>query len=304
MKLTGMFKYLSDDLETQVDLMNEEDIKYLSIEKIGGVEFWEYDKEDYKKNVLPILKQGAEIICLDTNIGFSSLDSNSDDETENFERAVELANYIKVKKVSIYGYLSGHDKEGARMPEVIQKINTLVNIAKDNNIQIIIRNHHLTYLNRADFLMNAINEINSPNLKAGLSPAEFVRNNEIVLPAYRLLKENIGVVYLNDVDYYDMDVLVGLGRAKIFDLLRVLSKDNYKEFLIIDSDLSCYLDRKRLYRKKKIPFLNIAVVLSKRYKSCKGIDKKIGKTAKEEVTPKYLAQLQIRYVKKLLSRLT
>lgn len=303
MKIAGVFDELGHDLMKQVELMKEEDIKYISLRSINGKRFRDYDLENYKKEIVPILKQGAEILVLETVLGRCSLDDDIEPMIEDLKKVIEFAKVSKVDYISIYGFYKEKDKEYLKIDEAYERIAIFEKIAKENNIYLIIRNNHLTYMDKAEHINNLITKVNSKNLLFGLDPKNIILANELVLPTLRLLKDNIGLVYLNDIDKFGEDTLIGNGVCKVYDLLRVLCKDDYKGFLVIHSDMSGYIQRKRIYNKKKIPIYNLFVLTSKKYKSYKAMDEKISKKEKEEVSPEYIARLQIRFVKKILDSL-
>ena len=281
-----MGKFICDfgtSISDRMTIIESESITDLAI---SDTELTKFTMDEIKKYSQEHSKLGVDITYINTVIGYKCTDMSE------ITKIFILAKQAKIKYVSCYGYSL---KSGCTIEEAVNQYKQIVVLAKQYGITLFVRNHHNTILNKADKLLDFVKQMDMTNLKICFDTAEFIRCGEIILPAYRYLKEEVGMIFLNDInDYYD-EVPFGIGVCKISDFMAVLKKDGYKGMFSINVSFPTYERRQSIYKKT-----NIFNKFRKQYKSCLAIDEKLGKTKKEEVTIKYLAALQIRYIGKLI----
>lgn len=268
--------------DERVSLVTNEGLSDMSI---SDIELCKYSMDDIKKYVQEINKAGVGIVYVNSIIGYKCVDMSE------ITKIFVLAKQAKIKFVSCYGYSS---KSELGIDDACEQYKAIVTLAKQYGIVLLVRNHHNTILNKADKLMYFVKKLNASNVKIFFDTAEFVRCGEIIMPAYRHVKEEVGLVYLSDINIFNDEVPFGMGKCKISDYIAVLKKDGYKGMVSINIAFPTYGRREEIYKKA-----NFFTKLKKDYKSCALIDAKLGKNKKDEVTLKYLTSLQIRYIKKI-----
>lgn len=280
-----MGKFICDFGEKEIDratILKAEDLNDMAV---SAKELCSYSIEDIKKYVQQLDKANINVIYVSSLIGYKIVDSSE------ITKIFILAKQAKIRYVVCYGYAKS---SGLSIDEAVEQYKEIVLLAKQYGLTLLIRNHHDSILNRADYLLDFVKKLESSICHIFFDTAEFVRCNELILPAYRHVKEEVEMIFLSDINSFYDEVPFGIGKGKISDFIAVLKKDGYKGLISININFPTYEKREEIYKKT-----NIFTMFKKSYKSCLLIDEKLGKTKKDEITIKYLSALQIRYIKKL-----
>lgn len=281
-----MGKFICDFGISLVDRMPIIEAEEITDLAISDVELCKYTMDEIKKYSQEYNKMGIDITYINTVIGYKCTDMSE------ITKIFILAKQAKIKYVSCYGYSL---KSGCTVEEAVEQYKQIIVLAKQYGVTLLIRNHHNTILNKADKLLEFVKLTDMPNVKIFFDTAEFIRCGEIILPAYRHVRDEIGIIFLNDINSYHDEVPFGIGVCKISDFLAVLKKDGYKGMFSINLAFPTYEKRQFIYKKA-----NVFTKFKKEYRSCVSTDEKLGKTKKEEITIKYLSSLQIRYIRKII----
>lgn len=277
------FKNANLSMQEQKGICIKEGIDLLSVDRYDDKSLLEISKDE----ILEFKKKDVEVAALESMIGYKDFD----DDLEEAEKIFSLAKESKIKMVICYGYFPFENND-----KLINHFTNLADMAKKNGIQLLIRNHSKTNFNSADKLLELVTTVNRPNFKVLFDTKEFIKNNEIIMPAYRHLKKEIGAIYIND-SIGDFNTPIGMGEGNIIEFLKILENDDYKGNYFIDLDFNAYLKREKKYRE-----FNPFKVFSKEYKIIRMIDEKLEKKKNDKVTYSYLASLQLRYLKHIIKK--
>ena len=136
---------------------------------------------------------------------------------------------------------------------------------------------HLDYqINSAKvaYIITKIKEINFV-----FDSAKCFSNNKSISSYYRLLKDRIDILIVNDVNDKFEPTLMLYGKAQLKEMQERLKFDNFKGDIIYDFNLEEYLDNRSALYKKRLPFLR-----GKLYNSHLFIEEKLNLTKDSEVS--------------------
>ena len=306
-KISGLLNDVTKDFQEQLEIIREEDDRAITLDNIDGVNIEDLTIEAIKKEINPKLKeQQIEVSLIDTDLGLIPLGDTEklEQDLERLKKLVPICEQLKCHYINFSAPIVNKDEIDECYDEVLEQIKKYALIVYKTNVTLVLQHNKCTYAKRADFELHIIDDLKCPNLKINFIPSRYLDTNELPMAAFRLLKDHVAYITASDVNQKRIGVPIGMGEAKIHEILRMAYKNDYKGYVGVKPDLEDYLNRKKLYSKLWIPGYNLVVLSSKRYQTYRKIDKKIGRGKKEEVDPKYLYIIQVRILKKIIERIT
>src|SRR5699024_9343604 len=203
-EISGFSDEISSELDTQLKIVSELGMRYISLRGVDGENISEYSVESIQNNVLPRLKQwGIGISSIGSPIG--KIYINDDDEFEE---------------------------------EVIVKLKQFAEIAQQYNIVLLHENEKDIFGDIARRCNTILNEVGSKNFKAIFDFANFVQCGEDTQACYELLSHHIEYIHIKDAVYKDnVNVLCGSGDGQIKSILKQIFNSGYKGFLTLEPHL-------------------------------------------------------------------
>lgn len=189
---------ISPDLEVQIKTMKELNIKYVELRSV-----WE-------KNVLGLTdaeasrlktifdKSGIQVSSIGSPIGKVDFDADLGVLLEQMYRAIELAKLFGTHYIRIFSfYLNGQTFESAKL-EIIKRLNLLTDIAKRNDIVLLLENEKRLYGERSEHCHELYKAIDSPHFLGVFDPSNYVFAGEEPFECLKRVHRYIEYMHIKD----------------------------------------------------------------------------------------------------------
>lgn len=165
------------------------------------------------------------------------------DQTTDLDLFAELALIYKTRSILIPLFntkLLKKDKD-----EAVNLINNLLKEAKKKKLDI---NFHLNYEIPSSYLAYFIKKVKG--ISFYFNPGECYLNKRSITSYYRLIRKNISIAGLSDIDEHYNPVLLGYGKGLILDTIDKLQRDRFRGFIVYDYNLVEYTKkREKAYKR-------------------------------------------------------
>ena len=240
--ISGFSDEISSDFDTQLEVVSNLGMHYLSLRGIDGKNIGDYTVDEIKESVLPRLQKW--------NIGVSSIGSPIGkvfiNDEEGFEKQkvmletlCQISNLLNCKYIRIFSFYipKGEDADQYK-DDVISKIKAFADIAEKHNVILLHENEKDIYGDIARRCHEILKAVASPSFKAIFDFANFVQCGEDTQECYDLLKDEIVYIHIKDAVSTDsQNVVCGTGEGKIPEILAQAIDSGYKGFLTLEPHL-------------------------------------------------------------------
>lgn len=240
--ISGFSDEISSDFDTQLKVVSELGMHYISLRGIDGKNISEYTVEEIKENVLPRLqKAGIGVSSIGSPIGKVFI---TDEEAFQKQKTVldmlcRIANLLDCKYMRIFSfYIPKGDDPDKYKEEVISNLREFAAIAEKYEVVLLHENEKDIYGDIGRRCKEILNEVGSPYFKAIFDFANFVQCGEDTQKCYDLLKDDIVYIHIKDAVTTDLEnVPCGTGEGKIPEILAQAIHGGYKGFLTLEPHL-------------------------------------------------------------------
>jgi len=243
MILSGFGDEISDDLNEQLRVMNEEGLRYLELRGVWGKNVLQLTDEEAKKVKHILMDNNFKISAIGSPIGKIGIKDDFAEHLRNFKRTLELAKFFETHYIRIFSYYipEGERPEKYR-DEVIKRMEKKVQWAEREDVILVHENERGIYGDIPERCRDILSTIDSPYLRANFDPANFVFEN--VKPyqeAFPLLEEFTSYVHIKDALHRQEKVIcvpAGEGEAEVKEVLKALRDNGYQGFLSLEPHLA------------------------------------------------------------------
>lgn len=250
-------------------------------------------KEAYNKPLLNLTEE--EIFSVLENlkkskvkVGYLDFDFNYDlDEKIAYETLIKLGKdfacshfFLKMPK------FNDQDEDKEILVSVLEEI---IKNFKKEKIKV---SFHINYEINSAFIAYIIKNIKEINFI--FDSAKCFNYQKSISTYYRLIKDKIDILIINDLTKNYQPTLLLYGSAQIKEMSERLKHDNFKGDVIYDFNLTDYLNSRSSLYKKRLPFLR-----GKLYQSHLFIEEKLSLTKESELSYEELFITQFNLVNRL-----
>lgn len=243
MIVLSFFDYFENNLEEQLLLFNKTKLPYFSLRKVKGLSFLDWTKKDIDEILLTLLKTNTYLFD-------PLLYPKSFDDQAYFDNLKQLSSFIKKSKIkeiilripAIKDIDIEHkdiQKHLLKLKLIFKKTNLY--IASDNQEKPVV----LTYI---------FKELKTKGFKALFNPVLIYQKNESIIMNYRLLRDDIGIFLLSDINKDANPMLLGYGDIDLIAQIKRLFHNRYQGIILYDSNLDEVLEYFDLDYKKRRTF--------------------------------------------------
>lgn len=242
MKVLSFFDYFEKNLEEQLAFFNQAELPYFSLRKINGLSFSSWQEED-----IPIIKQ--QLNKVNTYLFDPLLYPLTFDDEKYFENLKRVAAFIKKTKIKnlmlripaitdIDIQRKETQKHLLKLRLIFKKINLF--LVPDNQEKPLI----FTYI---------FKELKTRGFKALFSPVDIYQKNESIAMNYRLIRDEIGIFLVADINKEENPTLIGYGEIELTDQIKRLYQNRYQGIVLYDSNLDEVVKHFDLdYKKRRV----------------------------------------------------
>ena len=231
------------DLNTQMDVLDQHEIKHIEMRGVNGKGLVEYSLDEVKEIKKQLDARGFKLSSVGSPIGKIKITDEFAPHLEKFKHTIEIAKIMECQYIRMFSFFipEGEDPEKYR-DEVIARWQAFVKAAEGTDIILLHENEKDIYGDTAKRCLDLLKSLNSKYVKAVFDPANFIQCKEETYPkAFEMLKEFIVYMHIKDANISDHKVVpAGHGDGKIKEILTQLYQTGYEGFLSLEPHLGLF----------------------------------------------------------------
>ena len=231
---------ISQDLKTQMDVLQEHDISYIEMRGVNGKTITEYSLQEAREIKKQLDDRGFKLSAVGSPIGKIGITEDFLPHKDYFKHTLELASLLESKYIRMFSfYIPRGEAPDKYRDEVMERWFAFAELAKGSGITLLHENEKGIYGEDAEHCLDLMKTLNCDYVKAIFDPANFVQSNVETLPhAYELLKDYIAYMHIKDAVYSDHHVEpAGYGDGRLKDILSALYDRGFDGYLSLEPHL-------------------------------------------------------------------
>jgi|GEM_PF-4276836 len=222
--------YHNANLETQLSLINNLNLKFLPVRKLEGKPLIELEEETLNAYLKQIKSSNLKVIVYDPLINTYEL--FDDKQRAHFElkwrQALSIA--AKLKTESIYYRLPSFNNVIDHKEMIVQRLLFDFNQAKQAKVKVILK---FCKEHKASVYFYLLKHL-PKDISIEFDPAFLNINDESIITSFRLFKDRFYVVRCDEYDNNKHPRLLGFGEANWVEIFKKLFKIDFRGYIILD----------------------------------------------------------------------
>ncbi|HHX64223.1 MAG TPA: sugar phosphate isomerase/epimerase [Chloroflexi bacterium] len=238
--LSGFADEISDDLNTQIDVLNKLNVSHLELRGVWGKNVLTLSDDEIETVRQSLTERGIKVSAIGSPIGKIDIEDPFEPHLDDFRRAIQIARALDCPYIRIFSFFVPEDKADDYRPQVMERMQALLDVARGEPVTLLHENERHIYGDIPRRCRDLFETLASPQLRMTFDPANFVMCD--VRPfteGYELLKDYIDYVHIKDGLMEEKRVVpAGQGDGEVKELLIVLKKRGYDGFLSLEPHLA------------------------------------------------------------------
>lgn len=239
--ISGFADEIDPSLETQLDVLEELDIDHFDLRAVDDTNVLDLTDAELEAIRDRIDEYGFTISSIGSPIGKIDITDDFDPHKNEFERALEVAEFFDVEYVRLFSYyIPEPDDPGDYRDEVMRRMEWKADRAEGTGITLLHENEKGIYGDTPERCRDVLTTVNSANLRAAFDPANFLEIGVAAYPyAFALLAEYVEYLHVKDAEKGERGKIkpAGEGDGRFRDLVRVLDQRGYDGFASLEPHL-------------------------------------------------------------------
>lgn len=240
-KLSAFADEISGDLNEQLDVLEEEGIKYIELRGVWEKNVLKFTDDEVSKIKEEISKRGVKISAIGSPLGKVPITNDFEPHLQDLKRIIEIAKELDTSYVRIFSFFmpEGQDPSGYR-DEVMRRLGVMVDLAMDADLILLHENESKIYGDTAERCLDIFKTVESPGLRATFDPANFVHCGvDVWEDAYVKLEDYIEYIHVKDYSKeHGRSVPAGEGDGDFKKILGALAQRGFSGFMSLEPHLS------------------------------------------------------------------
>jgi len=238
--LSGFADEISPDLDVQLDVLQELDIRYLELRGVWGKNVLALDDAEVQVIKAKLDERGMGVSAIGSPIGKIRIDEPFAPHVEAFRRALDLAEFFGSRYIRIFSFFVPDGQADAFRAPVMERLGALLAEAQGRPVVLLHENERHIYGDIPRRCQDIHRTLESPQLRATFDPANFVLCG--VRPfteGYERLKDYIEYVHVKDALMAQQRVTpAGKGDGQVRELLAALQERGFDGYLSLEPHLA------------------------------------------------------------------
>lgn len=245
---------IDSDLQTQMDVLDEHDIKYIEMRGVNGQGLVEYSLDDVKKIKNQLEERGFKISAIGSPLGKIGINDDFEPHLGLFKHTLEIAEIMETDYIRMFSFFipEGEDPADYR-DEVMNRWQQFIEMAADYDVVLLHENEKEIYGDTPERCLDLLETLDCDYFKAIFDPANFIQCDVETYPhGFELLQDYVVYLHIKDALYSDGSVVpAGQGDGKVKEILEELYKQNFEGFLSLEPHLGSFAGMGQLERDSK-----------------------------------------------------
>ncbi len=211
--------------EGQIQALLENDIPYLEIRGVNGVNISALDTATAKAYARDLKSHGLAVWSIGSPAGKSHISEDFTKERDQFARLLEMAEIFEAPCIRLFSFYGTEGKDEA-FDEVCRRLDIFCQMAKDCGVRPCHENEKGIYGDTADRCLRLHQAL--PELSAVFDPANFVQCGQDIMTAWDMLSPYVWYGHIKDAveDGYIVPPGEGIGALRAYlPLFAAMARD-------------------------------------------------------------------------------
>lgn len=208
----------SGSIDKQIIAMKRNGLQGLEIRNVDGTNVSDITLEKAKEVHEKMEAAGLKVWSIGSPLGKISIGDDFEAHMKKFRHTLEVAKVLECKNIRMFSfYLPGDKEPESFKEEVIRRLRSMVEAAKDSGIDLCHENEKGIYGDVAKRCLEIHKEV--PELKGIFDPANFIQCGQDTLEAWELLHPYIKYLHIKDALESGMVVPAGAGIGNLKEIV-------------------------------------------------------------------------------------
>ena len=194
-KLCAFADEASASTEGQIKALLENEISYLEIRGVNGINIAALDIPTAKKFAHELKSRGLSVWSIGSPAGKSQIADDFSKEKEQFSRLMEMADIFEASCIRLFSFY-GTDASDACFDEVCSRLDTFCAIAREYNVRVCHENEKGIFGDTAEKCLKLHKALSE--LSAVFDPANFIQCGQDVMAAWEMLNPYVWYGHIKD----------------------------------------------------------------------------------------------------------
>ena len=243
-KLTCFADEISSELDEQLDVLEQEGLKYLELRGVWGKNVLELNEDERNRIQTILAKRDFRISSIASPIGKYLITDPYEPQLQALDKAIFAAHFFDTPFIRIFSYrLPDNEPVEEYRDEVLHRLKLLTEAASRNNVILILENDSHVYGSTDDCCLEILAHCASRHMRAAFDPGNYVMNGvQPMREAFPKISPFIDYVHIKDATQEPRQfVPAGVGEGHIEELLAELKERQFNGFLSVEPHLKPYL---------------------------------------------------------------
>lgn len=241
-RVSGFADEIADDLETQLDVLESEEITHIDLRGVNGENVLDLSDEDVTDVAETLDERGINVTSIGSPIGKIGIEDPFDPHLKRFEHALELADRFDTHRIRVFSYYmpDGDEPQGHR-DEVLRRTRAIVERAEEADVLLLLENEKDLYGDVPERVRDILTTIDSPHLKSVFDPANYLEIGVNPYPdALLQVVEYIDHIHVKDARFGERGGIepAGQGDGQIPEILAALRDRGFSGVLSLEPHLA------------------------------------------------------------------
>ncbi|HEY3289603.1 MAG TPA: sugar phosphate isomerase/epimerase family protein [Anaerolineae bacterium] len=238
-KLSAFGDEIDDDLETQLSVLEAENVHFLELRGAWGHGVLDLDATQLKRCSDLLRTHGCGVSAIGSPIGKSDIDQSRAFELERLDRAINAAQVLGTALIRVFSFYIPKGEAAKYRGEVLERMASLAERAQQEGVTLVHENEHGIYGDVPERCRDILVKVNSPALRNAFDPANFVVDHvKPMVDAWPQLAEYTTHVHIKDAIFADGTIRpAGEGDGDVAGLIQALLDSHYAGFLTLEPHL-------------------------------------------------------------------
>ncbi len=235
---------IAADLDEQLDVLEQEDIRFLELRGAWGKNVANFDNADLKRIEKSLAARGIGVSAIGSPVGKSLITEPFEPVLKQFERILEIADWMGSSYIRLFSFFMPKEEGEAAYDkyrsEVFRRLERMTEMSQPYGLILLHENEKDIYGDTAARCADLLDTVGSANLRAIFDPANFVQCGvKPFTEAYPLLERHITYLHIKDAFFEDGRVVVaGAGEGEVEEVVTALHQKGYVGYASLEPHLS------------------------------------------------------------------
>ena len=228
---------IDDDVDTQLDVLGELDIRYLEMRTAWGKKAADLSDREIERLATACRKRSMRVSCIGSRIGKTPITEPLEATVAELGRILDLAERLDTKLVRIFSFRPPAGREAEHVGESLSRLQALAEVAGARGAVLVMENETGMVGDIPERCRTLLQGVDSPSLRFVWDIGNFPHCgvDRAVDRGWPLLGRYVAHVQVKDTRLSDRAMTVaGAGDGQALQLLRKLRDAGYRGFLALE----------------------------------------------------------------------